>query len=953
MADLGWRHRVPAAARLAVLLAAFLLLSLRGLGCGSDDDGALVAHAGEDQAVLVGRPARLDGSLSRHTGGQPIEHHWSIAERPLASRAALVLESDVRPTFVPDHPGTYVFELAVSAGNGISRPVRVTATADYAPADFVYVDSRVVAGAATDIGSYQISLGLSPNVGAGPTRYPAPPFSTYTGGPVGFHVMVLNRGDGTVRSHKSYPVTTLDQANALATDLSALTADHLVLVSSLQFPAAKKITDLCGSTDPTRCLLLGALEKIGASTQVGSVGASAMLAPESYSLIGFGAVGAGNGYERWSGNVPGDASIAGVLLRDSLQAFGFTYEYVPFETRTSAASTGAPPDSIVVGDVVYPLPAALPDANSGGFHVLVLDRSTLAPLSHQLYVVNRSGARDATQVKTLGSDLYAVAKAYDKLVIVSAVGVLPTMRAFKSDGQRLEWAVDLLGGRPGIIPKLVAGDTYSLVGIGPGTAYPRSHWRLPEPGYPILSVDASSVEAPGLEANIRGLLKKDRQGWFVPTLSDPSGSATGIDYSLLTIALREPVPWRGPDTEAEKQVYADISRYLFTGLNLTHPDDMRLYYYRNLSWPSLYAILHGLTCEQLYQVATCPVETQQAFATMHAYLDQEVLYRNLLQDWFNNDLAQLLDGLEQTNVIDLATAYQNAMDQAQVGPTFTVLLKVADLLYDITWLGSRFGEFGSEGPIPKEVGAAFGVISAVIRLGMDFIPSPSDGVPGEVKEAAAQLWIDVLETYINTTATTNQAMLYITEDWGRLEAFHAVYTSLYDYTRYRAVLEAMEPGITASFYRALLPVAFRRLTMPLTTAYLNYDCNTNSPCDYYACRSGGSINYYESNHCAFSSSQGAYRPADALESVENLSFSSTPCTTSSPRHSYYTIWKGGGQSVSDYYSDRDIKLFPAVPDGGLGVSRLEFFTRWPFTYEFNGHWNDGCNCSPGTHLCPD
>lgn len=937
-------------AMLAIVLGA-LVVALFGGGCSSEGS-TLVANAGGDRSLLVGRPVRLDGSRSRDEAGRPVEYHWSIVERPAVSRVELVLASDAQPEFTPDRPGRYVFELSVSVGSRVSRPARATATADYAPADFVLLDTRVVSGDAATIGSYQISMGLSPSISPGPALYPAPPFTGYTGRPVGFQVMVLNRADGSVRSHKSYPVTTLDQANALATDLAALTADHLVIVSSLQFPASRKITDLCGSTDPAVCKLFGALERVGASSQVGAVGSNAMQSPESYALVGIGGIGTGNGFERWSGNVPGSASIAGTLLRDSLQLFGFTYDYVPFETRTAADTTTAPPDSIVIGDTVYALPAALPDANSGGFHVLILDRSTLQPISHTLYVLNRTGTRDATAVKTMGNDLYAVAKAFNRLVIVTAVGVLPTMRAFKSDAAKLEWAIDLLGGTPGVIPELAAGDTYSLLGIGPGTSYSHTHWRLPEAAYPIISIDASSVKSPGVPADIRGLLKKDRQGWFAPTLSDPGGSATGVDYSLLTIALQAPVPWRGPDTDAEKKVYADISLRLLGSLSLTHKNDMRLYYYRDLSWESLYTILHGLTCEQLYGVASCAPDVQQAFATMHGYLDQEVLYRNQLQDWFDNDIAQLLDGLEKTDAIDLATAYENAMNLAQVDDSHPALLKVADLLYDVTWLASRFGEFGTDGPIPKEVGATFGVVSALIRLGMDFIPSPTNDAPGEVKEAAGELWIDVLENYINTTATTNQALLYITEDWGRMEAFHAVYTSLYDYTRYRTVLEAMAPGITASFYRALLPVTFRLLTMPLTTANLNYYCNTNNPCDYYACSSGGRINYYESNSCLFSSSQGSYRPTDALETVENLSRAATPCT-SAPQHSYYTIWKGGGTHSSDYYSDTNIKLFPTVPNGGLGVNRLEFFTRWPFPYGYNGHWNDGCNCSPSTHQCPD
>lgn len=937
-------------AMLAIVLASAVAMAMLGTGCGDDDSDVVVAHAGENQTLLVGRPARLDGSRSRHTGGLALAYHWSIVNRPPASQAELVTPTDMRPGFTPDHPGTYVFELTVSAGSAVSARAQAVATVDYAPADFVYLDTRVVSGDAASIGSYNISMGLSPSVSAGPTLYPAPAFTGYTGSPVGFQVMVLNRADGTVQSQKSYPITNVTQANTLATDLAKLTKDQLVIVSSLQYPAVKKITDLCGSTDPTKCQLLGALEKVGASSQVGSVGATAMQSAESYSLVGIGAIGTGNGYERWSGNVPGSASIAGTLVRDNLQQFGFTYDYVPFETRTSAETSTAPPDSIVIGDTVYPLPMALPDTNSGGFHVLVLDRSTLQPISHKLYLVNLSGSRDSNQVKAMGSDLYAIAKAFDKLVIVAGVGVLPTMRSFKSDAHTVEWAIDLLGGTPGVIPNLTAGDTYGLVGIGPGTSYPRDHWRLPDASYPIVSVDASSVEAPGLEADIRGLLKKDHQGWFVPTLSDPGGSAAGIDYSLLTIALQDPVPWRGPDTDAEKKVYADISRYLLGTLTLTHIDDMRLYYYRDLGWSSLYARLHDLTCEDLYR-APCAADTQQAFATMWVYLDQEVLYRNQLQDWFNNDVTPLLDGLQTTDVIDLATAYQNAISLAQVDTSHTVLMKVLDLLSDVAWVVSRIAEFD-----PQPAGKAIGLASALIRLGMDFIPSPTNNAPGEVKEAASKLWMDILQTYIDTTATTDQAFLYITEDWGRLEAFHSVYTSLYDYTQYKTVLEALAPGITASFYRVLLPITFRVEIMPLTTSYLS-GCNypPANVCDYYACGGiGGRIDYYEgTSKCLFSQSQGSYRPADALETVQNLTFGPTPCTSSSPRYSYYTIWKDGGNRESDYYSDKEIKLFPAASDGGLGVSRLDVFTRWPFTYEFNGHWNDGCACGPDTHLCPD
>lgn len=73
MTQLISRNAAHTGAILAAVLATVALLLVVS-GCGSEDS-ALVAHAGQNMALLVGRPARLDGSRSRHTGGRPIEFH--------------------------------------------------------------------------------------------------------------------------------------------------------------------------------------------------------------------------------------------------------------------------------------------------------------------------------------------------------------------------------------------------------------------------------------------------------------------------------------------------------------------------------------------------------------------------------------------------------------------------------------------------------------------------------------------------------------------------------------------------------------------------------------------------------------------------------------------------------------------------------------------------------------
>jgi RHS repeat-associated protein/uncharacterized repeat protein (TIGR01451 family) len=92
-----------------------------------------VANAGPAQTVFVGTTVQLDGSGSTDQDGNPLTYRWSFVSIPSRSTARLNDANTVKPTFVPDVPGSYTVQLIVNDGLVDSSPATVTISTQNSP----------------------------------------------------------------------------------------------------------------------------------------------------------------------------------------------------------------------------------------------------------------------------------------------------------------------------------------------------------------------------------------------------------------------------------------------------------------------------------------------------------------------------------------------------------------------------------------------------------------------------------------------------------------------------------------------------------------------------------------------------------------------------------------------------------------------------------------------------
>lgn len=108
---------------------------------------APTANAGQSQVASSGQLIHLDGSRSFDPEGSALSYEWSVIAIPQGSTAAITNPDAVLPSFTPDIPGDYIFQLIVSDGVLKSSPATVVITdKDLPPKAVAGADQSVSTG---------------------------------------------------------------------------------------------------------------------------------------------------------------------------------------------------------------------------------------------------------------------------------------------------------------------------------------------------------------------------------------------------------------------------------------------------------------------------------------------------------------------------------------------------------------------------------------------------------------------------------------------------------------------------------------------------------------------------------------------------------------------------------------------------------------------------------------
>lgn len=180
------------------------------------------------QSVLTGTVVNLDGSASTDANNDPLFYNWVLVSRPNLSAATLTSTTSVRPAFLADQAGTYVFSLTVRdralssntfiltvvAGNGNLPPTAnagngLNTSLSAALGTSVNLDGSLSDDQNGDKLSYSWALVFKPLGSTATLLGSAGPKTIFVPDVVGVYVISLIVNDGRINSDPVYTTVTV------------------------------------------------------------------------------------------------------------------------------------------------------------------------------------------------------------------------------------------------------------------------------------------------------------------------------------------------------------------------------------------------------------------------------------------------------------------------------------------------------------------------------------------------------------------------------------------------------------------------------------------------------------------------------------------------------------------------------------------------------------------------
>lgn len=978
--------KISCQSRTLVLIVMFLTVGFLALQLGPGPRAEAAAKSepvavivGPDIQVSVGSTISVDGSLSYDPSGRKLHFNWEMVEAPPDSSARITKKNSATPSFTPDKHGTYAIQLTVHNGIKSSDTVSITVTTTYAAYDLVPVNTRVQN---TPQGVYGIQVGT--NIYWPPAYYPGTGTATATG----FQVLVLDRSSllppQTLQSGYTFNQSfggSQQGYSAMTTFLATLSGTGLlVIISSIDDNSAL-------DTYSGKANLTTQIKNLGGTDDFSWLGAAGA---SPYSLIGIPGLGAGKGFEMYGPKQrdPSSQTIQGVLTQDKYGKFQFIYpNFTQFETKSWANPDGSYSGSIYVGD--HEIQASIPGghfpAGQGGFQVAYVMRENLdwetVPMEYELnpmvYQTNVPG-QESWAITKLISDLKTAAfwKTYSwpqpdsLIVIIQSIGVpFGATSLYNAQSIRdLEKVINNLGGTE---------SSFNAIFNNPGTAASPNKYSLlgiavngmdPMPTKPRLgpteSVEASTLKLQpngswsaqaNLDGNVRGLLNKNNQGMYAPFLD--SEGVPNVDFSLPVILFQDPTPWITGDAGKDPAPYVAAYSWISTYITGAPPQlqsgtcstpgaailkggkcgDLRTYYPTiDNEWNPVWTILYSTGDMDTQVNKFCQSATGEGtdfncdqYLWMKNQLRTEMGYVQAAKTLFHDDILGFFTDLTLTQSFSLTEFYETAYKTLGIDPVHT---NTTQNILNMVGSVARQAQIMGCLKLKPVVVIMASIANAAVGIASRFIPdSQANPVAGDITSTVQEFWQDLSQNYLTETFVARKSYELVTNDWGKLQAAENLYNQWDEDSRDLA-LTTMTVGFEAYLYKVLIPISYEIDYMPGTQCNSNPDqfeiCQKIKP--YYIC--------------------GQVSNAQTVDAPSFLNQTSEAWDPLQVRQAYdvYIVWSRSSTLLGehDYIPSQTLNNifapFTETDPTKLGVSKIDFFTRWPYKYVLDSNYDQWC-----------
>ena len=432
-------------------------------------------------------------------------------------------------------------------------------------------------------------------------------------------------------------------------------------------------------------------------------------------------------------------------------------QYVNFNLGPTAGGTA---NTITVGDDRY---SSGPPAGGNGYHVLVLDRYTLAPQENSSYATG-SAQSEAASEALLAADLTKWANNPNVIVLMTNEGAgLPVgLNTDPTAANEILAAISKLGGTPDVFARSVYPYSYSLVGIGGDVDYgdvDEASSDSPEPGEPP-------------SAEIYGVLARSMHTDAFEPLED---SPTPLNTAVFTAIFRPSTPWPDSNDPGYAGASAYIANRLFPNAGATITNVRDTYDNRNLAFGDALAKLAidsssiQAGCAQNNPAATC-ANLISDYANEFPEVDE---VRNFFTGIEKPILDEAADNFVELNAIE--TAISNAVQP----PPPSTKIDVSDILGVVGDVANLvgLGPLVSATDLVKKVATAGTVLSGLLAtasastaLATNELSQGGAAQSDIVQTTAGKLETTIAENQSNLFATVNNLEDATLTDAGRLAA---------------------------------------------------------------------------------------------------------------------------------------------------------------------------------------